>query len=67
MNNPFISVGSFDRKNLFYGVKPYNRGLHIVDDLVQEISRSIASGGSAIVYCTRIKDVKQVTCCIMLL
>ena len=67
MSNPFVSVGSFDRKNLFYGVKPYHRGQNIVDELVREISRSVASGGSTIVYCTTIKDVEQVTCYIMLI
>lgn len=60
MNDPYVSIGSFDRKNLFYGVKPFNRGQSSVDELVQEIMNFVASSGSTIVYCTTIKDVEQV-------
>lgn len=60
MNNPYIVVGSFDRPNLFYGVKQFNRGQSFIDELVEEISKEVASGGSTIIYCTTIKDVEQI-------
>ena len=62
MKNPYVMVGSFDRSNLFYGVKRFNRGQSFVDKLVQEISKEVANGGSTIIYCTTIKDVEQVIC-----
>lgn len=66
MNNPYVMVGSFDRTNLFYGVKLLNRGQYFIDELVREVSKEVASGGSTIIYCTTIKDVEQVIvllCC----
>eukprot|EP00257_Ricinus_communis_P020033 XP_015579180.1 uncharacterized protein LOC8286046 [Ricinus communis] len=60
MNDPYISVGSFDRKNLFYGVKHFNRGSQFMDELVQEISKFVGNGDSTIIYCTTVKDVEQV-------
>ncbi|KAF7816268.1 Werner syndrome ATP-dependent helicase isogeny [Senna tora] len=61
MHNPYVSIGSFDRPNLFYGVKPYNHGQHFVNELIQDISENVASGGSSIIYCTTIKDVEQIS------
>ncbi|XP_014519054.1 uncharacterized protein LOC106776193 [Vigna radiata var. radiata] len=60
MDNPYVTIGSFDRTNLFYGVKPLNRGQSFIDELVWEISKEVATGGSTIIYCTTIKDVEQV-------
>ncbi|KAI5426055.1 hypothetical protein KIW84_031761 [Lathyrus oleraceus] len=60
MNNPYIVVGSFDRPNLFYGVKQFNRGQYFIDELVEEISKEVANVGSTIIYCTTIKDVEQI-------
>ncbi|KAK2644672.1 hypothetical protein Ddye_019867 [Dipteronia dyeriana] len=60
MKDPYIAIGSFDRKNLYYGVKQINRGQPFMDELVQEISKFVVSGGSTIVYCTTIKDVEQI-------
>ncbi|XP_027334856.1 uncharacterized protein LOC113849276 isoform X2 [Abrus precatorius] len=60
MNNPYVMVGSFDRANLFYGVKLFNRGQAFIDELVLGISKEVASGGSTIIYCTTIKDVEQI-------
>ncbi|KAK4858826.1 hypothetical protein QYF36_022639 [Acer negundo] len=60
MKDPYIAIGSFDRKNLYYGVKQINRGQLFMEELVQEISKFVASGGSTIVYCTTIKDVEQI-------
>ncbi|XP_065880373.1 uncharacterized protein [Euphorbia lathyris] len=59
MHDPYLAIGSFDRENLFYGVKHFNRGLHFVDELVHEISKSDGNDGSTIIYCTTIKDCEQ--------
>ncbi|KAK1428580.1 hypothetical protein QVD17_17418 [Tagetes erecta] len=61
MKDPHIAVGSFDRKNLYYGVKSINRGPSFVDELVAKISKYVADGGSTIVYCTTVKDVQEIT------
>lgn len=60
MKDPYIAIGSFDRENLFYGVKPLGRCLSFVDELVGEISKYVASAGSTIIYCSTVKDVEQV-------
>ncbi|KAJ0075745.1 hypothetical protein Patl1_35065 [Pistacia atlantica] len=60
MKDPYVAIGSFDRKNLFYGVKVINRGQSFVDELVKEISVFVANAGSTIIYCTTIKDVEQI-------
>ena len=60
MRDPYVAIGSFDRKNLFYGVKSFNRGLSFLDELVGEVSKYVANSGSTIIYCTTIKDVEQV-------
>lgn len=60
MKDPYVSIGSFDRKNLFYGVKSFNRSQSSVNELVKEIAKYVASAGSTIIYCTTIKDVEQV-------
>ncbi|KAJ7964352.1 ATP-dependent DNA helicase [Quillaja saponaria] len=61
MNDPYVSIGSFDRNNLFYGVKSFNRGSIFLDELVQEVSNFVARSGSTIIYCTTIKDVEQIS------
>lgn len=60
MKNPYVAIGSFDRQNLFYGVKEISRNQLFVNELVQEISKFVADAGSTIVYCLTIKDVEQV-------
>lgn len=60
LKDPYVAVGSFDRKNLFYGAKASNRGSSSVFELVEEILRCVANSGSIIIYCTSIKDVEQV-------
>lgn len=60
MKDPYVAVGSFDRKNLFYGVKSFNRGSLFLSELVQEVSKNLANAGSTIIYCLTIKDVEQV-------
>ncbi|KAL8215133.1 hypothetical protein R6Q57_004582 [Mikania cordata] len=61
MKDPHIAIGSFDRKNLYYGVKSINRGPLFVDEIVTQISKYVANGGSTIVYCTAVKDVQEIT------
>lgn len=61
MKDPYITIGSFDRGNLFYGVKHLNRGQLFINELVREVSKFVASTGSTIIYCTTIKDVEQVS------
>lgn len=60
MKDPYVAIGSFDRKNIFYGVKVINRGQSFVDEIVKEISMFVANSGSTIIYCMTIKDVEQV-------
>lgn len=60
MKDPYVAVGSFDRTNLFYGVKSFNRGQLFIDELVREISKFVTGVDSTIIYCTTIKDVEQV-------
>lgn len=60
MTDPYISTGSFDHKNLFYGVKPYHCSQSFLDKLVKEVSKYNVSGGSVIIYCTTAKDTKQI-------
>jgi len=59
MRDPYIAVGSFDRNNLFYGVKYFN-GSSFVDELVGEVSKCVATAGSTIIYCTTVRDAEQV-------
>ncbi|XP_076957204.1 uncharacterized protein LOC143632618 [Bidens hawaiensis] len=61
MKDPHIAIGSFDRKNLYYGVKSINRGPLFVNELVPQISKYAADRGSTIVYCTTVKDVQEIT------
>ncbi|KAB2634498.1 Werner syndrome ATP-dependent helicase-like [Pyrus ussuriensis x Pyrus communis] len=61
MQNPYFAIGSFDRTNLFYGVKSFKHGQSFVQELVQEVSKFVRSDGSTIIYCTTIKDVEQVS------
>lgn len=60
MENPYVKIGSFDRGNLFYGVKLFNRTQSFVHELAQEVSKFVCTDGSTIIYCTTIKDVYQV-------
>lgn len=60
LNKPYIAIGSFDRQNLFYGVKTLNRSLSFVDELVNEVSKYTKGGGSTIIYCTTVKDCEKI-------
>ena len=61
MEDPYIAIGSFDRKNLYYGAKSINRGPLFVDELVAQISKYARNFESTIVYCTTVKDVQEVS------
>ncbi|GMP48805.1 hypothetical protein CsSME_00016036 [Camellia sinensis var. sinensis] len=60
MRDPYVTIGSFDRNNLFYGVKSFKRSSSFVDELVGEVSKCVANAGSTIIYCTTVKDVEQI-------
>ncbi|KAL2470842.1 ATP-dependent DNA helicase Q-like 4A [Abeliophyllum distichum] len=60
MKNPHVTIGSFDRENLFYGVKYSDRSSAFMDELVKEISKYTNSRSSTIVYCTTVKDAEQI-------
>lgn len=60
MKSPHVTIGSFDRPNLFYNVQPFDRGNAFLDKLVKEISTYVQKACSTIVYCTTIKDTEQV-------
>jgi ATP-dependent DNA helicase RecQ len=57
---PHIVVGSFDRPNLFYGVKSCNRSMAFINELVKDVSKNCTVGGSTIIYCTTIRETEQV-------
>lgn len=61
MKDHHVAIGSFDRKNLFYGVKSFSRSSQFVDQLVEEISKYVDNANSTIVYCTTVKDTEEVT------
>ncbi|KAL7152126.1 hypothetical protein ABFS83_04G076400 [Erythranthe nasuta] len=57
---PHVTIGSFDRQNLFYSVKSFDRGTAFLNELVTEISACADKAGSSIIYCTTVKDVEQI-------
>lgn len=64
MSDPYVFVGSFDRKNLYYGVKSFTHNSQFMDEFVGEITKFAASSDSTIIYCTTVKDVQQVHFCV---
>ncbi|KAK4731567.1 hypothetical protein R3W88_024555 [Solanum pinnatisectum] len=60
MKDHHVAIGSFDRKNLFYGVKSFSRSSQFVDQLVEEISKYVDNANSTIVYCTTVKDTEEI-------
>ncbi|CAI9107204.1 OLC1v1006509C2 [Oldenlandia corymbosa var. corymbosa] len=60
MRDPYVAVGSFDRQNLFYGVKPFNHSLAFMDELVEDLNKYAQSASSTIVYCTTVKDTEEI-------
>ncbi|EFJ31593.1 hypothetical protein SELMODRAFT_408296 [Selaginella moellendorffii] len=61
LKNAYIAVSSFDRSNIFYGVKPLTRSNAFREELATEVVKDLEQGGSTIVYCNTIKDVDEVT------
>ncbi|KAL2642869.1 hypothetical protein R1flu_010456 [Riccia fluitans] len=57
----FTAVSSFDRSNIFYGVKTFNRTSAFREELAREVHKDVAEGGSTLIYCTTVKDVREVT------
>ncbi|CAN6219965.1 unnamed protein product [Urochloa humidicola] len=60
LRSPHVVVGSFDRHNLFYGVKSCNRSISFISELVKDVSKRSAAGESTIIYCTTIRETEQV-------
>lgn len=60
MQFPHVTIGSFDRQNLFYSVKSFDRGKAFLNELVAEISTCVDKADSTIIYCTTVKDVEEV-------
>jgi ATP-dependent DNA helicase RecQ len=59
LQNAYTAVSSFDRPNIFYGVKSLNRTNAFREELAQEILKDVGKSGSTIIYCTTIKDVEE--------
>lgn len=60
MQYPRVTIGSFDRQNLFYSCKSFDRGSDFLNELVAEISTCVDKTESAIIYCTTVKGVEEV-------
>ncbi|KAL6516411.1 hypothetical protein OROGR_019716 [Orobanche gracilis] len=60
MQCPRITIGSFDRQNLFYIVKSFDRCNGFLNELVTEISACVDQRASTIIYCTTVKDVEEI-------
>ncbi|PIN07968.1 DNA helicase [Handroanthus impetiginosus] len=60
MQLPHVTIGSFDRQNLFYSVKSFDRSNAFLNELVTQISACVDKAGSTIIYCTTVKDVEQI-------
>ncbi|TVU22827.1 hypothetical protein EJB05_32547, partial [Eragrostis curvula] len=58
--NPYVYIGSFDRPNLFYGVKVCDRSSSFINVMVKDIRARCTAGESTIIYCTTIKDTEQI-------
>lgn len=62
MQSPHVTIGSFDRHNLIYSVKSFDRGSAFLNELVDEISTCVHKAESTIIYCTTVRDVEEVFC-----
>lgn len=60
MQYPRVTIGSFDRQNLFYSCKSFDRGSDFLNELVAEISTCVDKTESAIIYCTTVKGVEEI-------
>lgn len=60
LQTAFTAVSSFDRPNIFYGVKGLSRTAAFKEELAREIMKDVGMSGSTIIYCTTVKDVEEV-------
>lgn len=56
----FTAVSTFDRPNIFYGVRTFSRTSAFREELGREVLKDISGGGSTLIYCTTVKDVQEV-------
>jgi ATP-dependent DNA helicase RecQ len=60
LQDAFTAISSFDRPNIFYGVKGLSRTTAFKEELAREILKDVDKSGSTIIYCTTVKDVEEV-------
>ncbi|TVU07980.1 hypothetical protein EJB05_41362, partial [Eragrostis curvula] len=60
LRDPHAYIGTFDRPNLFYGVKLCDRSDSFTSELAKDIQKKCTDGESTIIYCTTIKDTEQI-------
>ncbi|XP_057789662.1 uncharacterized protein LOC131006526 isoform X2 [Salvia miltiorrhiza] len=60
LQSPHITIGSFDRQNLFYSCKSFVKGSAFLNELVAEISTCVNKTESTIIYCITVKDVEEI-------
>ncbi|XP_066343395.1 uncharacterized protein [Miscanthus floridulus] len=63
LREPFLFIGSFDRPNLFYGVKLIRSGTcsnEAIAELIRDVPRRVSARESTIIYCITIRDTEQV-------
>lgn len=60
LQNAFTAISSFDRPNIFYGVKGLSRTAAFREELAREILNDVGKSGSTIIYCTTVNDVDEV-------
>ena len=56
---PFVFIGSFDRPNLFYGVKLIRSSNEAIAELIRDVPRRVSARESTIIYCITICDTEQ--------
>jgi len=62
LRKPFVFIGSFDRPNLFYGVKLIRSGTcsnEAIAELIRDVPRRVSARESTIIYCITIRDTEQ--------
>lgn len=60
--NPFVYIGSFDRPNLFYGVKLFKSGSSrqsCILEMLHDVPIRVSSHESTIIYCATIRDTEE--------
>lgn len=62
LHEPFTYIGSFDRPNLFYGVKLIKPGSHLDEsilDMLKHVPPRVSSRESTIIYCATIRHTEK--------